>query len=270
VPKILENALAIYTDGSLQWKGRKGGYGLVFVHFDAVGNETTVDTWAPPGIIGTTGNRMELQAVVTALKMAPDCSCYSMVNKVVIRTDSLYVEGNHKRAVFEWSRNNWCKRDGQAVDNADLWKEFVRLFRAAGKRTELEKVKAHQKGKAKDVYNDAADKLAKASRDNPLRRREFLSSVRRKIGTRRTKRGSIEPQGQTLIVYVVETKRMRIQKVWKYRCEVISDGPWLDAIDWLQSAEQLRDGHFYEVVLNDNPKNPTITTLLREVLCEPI
>ena len=129
---------------------------------------------------------------------------------------------------------------------------------------------AHQKGKAKDVYNEAADKLAKASRDNPLRRREFRSSVRRKVGTGRTKIGSIEAKGLILIVRVIEVHWMRVQKVWKYRCEVLSDGPYLDAIDWLYSTAQLRDGHFYEVQLNDNPKNPTISALLREVLLCPI
>jgi ribonuclease HI len=213
---------------------------------------------------------MELQAVVTALQMAPDCACYHDVNKVVIRTDSQYVEANHKTAIFQWSQNKWRNQHGKAVDNADLWKDFVRLFRSAPKRTELEKVKAHQKGKAKDLHNDAADKLARASRDNPMRTREYRSSVRRKLGTRRTKVGSIEAKGQTLIVRVIEVQWMRLQKIWKYRCEVISNGPYLDAIDWLYSTQQLRDGHFYEVALNDNPKNPTITDLLREVELSPL
>jgi ribonuclease HI len=89
--RLVENALVVYTDGSLIWKGRKGGYGLVFVHIDERGNETVVGEHAPPGIAGTTGNRMELQACVDALELSPNQECFGKVNRLVIRTDSQYV-----------------------------------------------------------------------------------------------------------------------------------------------------------------------------------
>lgn len=50
MPKIVEDALVIYTDGSLYPRGRKGGYALVFVHFDSIGEERVVDEQVPPGI----------------------------------------------------------------------------------------------------------------------------------------------------------------------------------------------------------------------------
>ena len=59
--KIVENALVIYTDGSLYPKGRKGGYGIVFLYFDDVGEEHFITSHEPIGIAGTTGNRMELE-----------------------------------------------------------------------------------------------------------------------------------------------------------------------------------------------------------------
>jgi hypothetical protein len=53
MPRIVEDALLIYTDGSLYPKGRKGGYGVVFIHVDAVGNEAVVHEHAPPGARGS-------------------------------------------------------------------------------------------------------------------------------------------------------------------------------------------------------------------------
>ena len=79
----IENALLIYTDGSL-YPGAKGGYGIVFVHVDDIGEETEVDSYNPPGIVGTTGNRMELQACIEGVKMAPTMDCYADVNEVVV------------------------------------------------------------------------------------------------------------------------------------------------------------------------------------------
>jgi hypothetical protein len=42
--------------------------------------------------------------------------------------------------------------------------------------------------------------------------------------------------------------------------------PDYQQIDWLYSDHQMRDGHHYEVTLNDNPKHPMIVAVLRE--CE--
>src|SRR5690242_9585520 len=111
MPRIVENALVIYTDGSLFPKGRRGGFGILFVHFDSVGNEMIIEEHAPPGIAGTTGNRMELQAVITAMRRAPDVACYESVDRVVIRTDSQYVANNYRNAANYWSRQKWESRD---------------------------------------------------------------------------------------------------------------------------------------------------------------
>lgn len=91
MPRIVENALVVYTDGSLYPRGRKGGYGAVFIHIDDVGAEKVVLEHAPPGVGSTTGNRMELQACIDAFKLAPTVGCFSTVDKLVIRTDSAYV-----------------------------------------------------------------------------------------------------------------------------------------------------------------------------------
>ncbi|MEA3193243.1 MAG: ribonuclease, partial [Betaproteobacteria bacterium] len=263
MPRLVENALVVYTDGSLVWKGRKGGYGLVFLHIDERGSEAVVFEHAPPGIAGTTGNRMELQACVDALEFAPKLECFRKVAKLVIRSDSQYVVRGHK-ALPTWQRLGWRNIDGRPIDNPDVWKDFLRALKKVRKSVVIEWVKGHGKGKDKDPHNYAADGLAKSSRNNVIGR-EFRSSVRRKIAPGKTLRGSVKVFGQTFVIYVVEVQRMRVQKTWKYRYQVAStDSSDCNAIDWIYSNEQMRDGHFYEVRVNDNMKYPQVLEVLRE------
>lgn len=262
--RLVENALVVYTDGSLIWKGRKGGYGLVFVHIDERGNETVVGEHAPPGIAGTTGNRMELQACVDALELSPNQECFGKVNRLVIRTDSQYVVRG-TRSLGTWHRLGWRNTDGRPVDNADLWKEYLRAQKKIRMSVLVEWIKGHGKGKDKDPHNYTADALAKESR-NAVLDREYRSSVRRKLAPGRTRRGSVKLFGQTFVIYVIEVQRMRIQKTWKYRYQVASKNSLdRDAIDWIYSSEQMRDGHCYEVRVNDNMRYPQVLEVLREV-----
>jgi ribonuclease HI len=271
MPRLVENALLIYTDGSLYPKGRKGGFGIVVVHVDEVGEERIVLEHSPPGIRGSTGNRMELQACIDGITMAPSLACFTAVAKVVVRTDSKYVANFYTNALWRWRANGWRNAEGRPIDNADLWKQFGKAFAKLKKRFFVEWVKGHGKGKAKDLYNVRADALAKESASNPLSKAVFRSSVRRKIGHAKTKAGSVRLYGQTMMIYIVEVQRLRVQKTWKYRYQVASkESPDHQAMDWIYSQEQMRDGHYYEVEVNDNMKHPQVLKLLREVKAEEL
>jgi ribonuclease HI len=253
MPKIVEDALLIYTDGSLYPKGCKGGYGVVFIHVDGVGREFVVSEHAPPGIVGTTGNRMELQACIDALTLAPEIACFTGVSKIVIRTDSRYVTSNYLNALGAWRLSRWHNRDGRPLDNADLWKELVRAYGKIRKRTLIEWVKGHGKGAAKDQYNYRADALAKDSAKSPLRESAFRSSVRRKIAPAYTKRAcglSAKRSSFTSLKY-------RGCEYKKVGSKVASrDSPDHHAIDWIYSIEHMRDGHYYAVQVNDDTPHP--------------
>ena len=83
----------------------------------------------------TTNNRMELHAVIEALRRTPDGA------SVIIRTDSQYIDS--------------VRNKGAAVQpNADLWKAFE--AEAATRRVKIAWVKGHNG----DLYNERADKLA--------------------------------------------------------------------------------------------------------------
>jgi ribonuclease HI len=265
MPRIVENALLIYTDGSLYPRGRKGGYGAIFVHVDAVGEERVIEEYSPPGISGTTVPRMELQACIDALKMAPDFDCFHTVGQVVIRTDSKYVANYYRYALGSWRSCGWKNAQGRPVENADLWKDFVRAHGKIRKRFDIEWIKGHGKGHAKDPHNVRADKLAKESAKNPLSRPVFRSSVRRKKSSEYTKRGSVRILGQRMVIHVIEVLRMRVQKTWQYRYEVASkDSADYRSVDWIYSDLQMRDGHHYEVQVNNNVDHPRVLEV-REV-----
>lgn len=264
--RIAENALVIYTDGSCHPKGRKGGYGVLFLHYDEVGSETELDTYIAPSLKGTTSQRMELEACVKALEMAPKTECFDKVNSVVIRTDSQYIVNYYTSALTHWRQNKWCNQDGKPVDNTELWRKFVRAYEKIRKPILIEKVKGHGKGLQKDPHNYKADKLAESSRENPLTRTEHRSDVRRKISPYETTVGSIGMNGQIVHVRVVEEVPLRRHKMTKYRCEVIStDSPYYQAVDWIYSKEDMRRGHSYVVLLNENSQNPTIVEVLGEI-----
>ncbi len=266
MPKIVENAILIYTDGSLYSVGRKGGYGMVFVHVDSVGEEKIITTHSPIGVCGTTNNRMELTACIKAIKMAPDIAQFSEVDRIVIRTDSKYVVDNHYYALTSWAKNKWRNKNGRPIDNADLWKEFSREYKKIHKRVDIEWVKGHGKGRNKDPYNNMADKLAKESAKNPLSKYEYRSSVRRKTSPNRTIKGSVDIHGQIIDLLIIEIGWMKEQKIWKYRYQVVSkENSDYDSLDWIYSTKHMRDGHIYKVLVNDNMDNPEIIEVIKEI-----
>lgn len=260
MPRLVENALVIYTDGSLYPKGRKGGYALVFVEIDEIGNEFLVHEECPPGRTGTTNNRMELQACIEAIQMAPEQECFSRRSQIVVRTDSRYVVNNYPNAMLNWRTNGWKTIRGRPVENERLWKDLIRACLKVPKKVTIEWVKGHGKGANKDPYNDRADKLAKQSANNPMRLREYRSSVRRKKGTSKTTVGSILVEGQIAIVYIVEVALLK-RNLWKYRYQIAPD---YENTDWIYSEILLRDGHHYEVELNSNMDYPQILKVIRE------
>lgn len=126
--------LTISTDGAIQGQGRRkgkdqgaGGWAFV-VH--------SRDVEKSGHVAGETNNRMELRAVIEALKYAGSGS------SVIIRTDSQYVA-------------NTVSRGAIVAANRDLWNEFAAV--SADIRLRVVWVKGHS---GHDPFNDRADKLA--------------------------------------------------------------------------------------------------------------
>lgn len=121
----------VYTDGSCNPNPGRGGW----AHLTLSSDEDPREWHVYGGESDTTNNRMELTAVIEALRFHPDKKDF------VIYTDS---QLTMKCAEGEWKRNK----------NLDLWEEYDKVSK--GKKITFKKVKAH----SGDKYNELVDKLA--------------------------------------------------------------------------------------------------------------
>jgi ribonuclease HI len=262
---IVENAINIFTDGSSYSGPRKGGMGILFVVINDEGHEETFEL-VPQGHKGANNQQMELQACVEAFDYL--LSKYSHISlsdyrKVIVNTDSMYVTENFNRAKYEWPRSKWMTQDGAPVANAQIWKNLIKRSQKLGKPINFQWVKGHKSS----AGNKAADKMAKSSAKGILRPPLTVVSVRRKNTDKTIQRGSVIMSGQRLTVRIIVTERLNVQKIWKYKYEVVSKkSPFHGNVDLAFSHHLMRDGHSYFVLMNDDTKNPRILKCYREVV----
>ena len=107
--------IKIYTDGACKGNPGIGGWGALLVH-----NEQSIEIF--DGELETTNNRMELKAVIEALKHAT-----SMNDDVQIYTDSSYVQKGIQEWIHNWKKNGWRSSNKKPVKNQDLWQELDTL-----------------------------------------------------------------------------------------------------------------------------------------------
>lgn len=103
----------IFTDGACSGNPGPGGWGAILRY-----NEHELELSG--GEASTTNNRMELTAVIQALKKLKE-KC-----NVTVYTDSKYVaDAFLKGWIWNWMKKSWKKSDGKPVLNPDLWKELI-------------------------------------------------------------------------------------------------------------------------------------------------
>ncbi|HAW44996.1 MAG TPA: ribonuclease HI [Sutterella sp.] len=136
-----EKILTIYTDGACKFNPGPGGWGAYLVY----GEKTLEISGGEPM---TTNNRMELKAVIEALK--------AIKRPVPIRMvlDSQYVKNGLEEWLANWKQNGWRTAAKKPVKNVDLWQELDSLM----PRFEIEFVWV--KGHAGNPGNEKADELA--------------------------------------------------------------------------------------------------------------
>ena len=74
-------------------------------------------------------------------------------------------------------------------------------------------------------------------------------------------------KGQRISIHIINEQYLRMQKLSKYRYEIISKGSkYFGNIDFIYSKlHHLKAGHKYIVTLNKNDKNPLILKLIEEI-----
>ena len=133
--------VVMYTDGACKGTPGRGGWGV-----GMVSGPHEREMWG--GEAMTTNNRMELTAVIEALKVLKR-RC-----KVVIYTDSEYVRKGITEWIGGWKRRGWKTADNKPVKNDDLWRTLEAM--AAQHDVDWRWVRGH----AGDPGNERADGLA--------------------------------------------------------------------------------------------------------------
>ena len=134
--------IELFTDGACSGNPGPGGWGAILRYN---GHEKELCG----GAVETTNNRMELTAVIEALRALKEpCA-------VTLTTDSKYVvDAIEKNWVYSWKQNGWRKADKKPALNVDLWETLLPL---------LEKhtvTFVWVKGHAGHPENERCDKLA--------------------------------------------------------------------------------------------------------------
>ena len=136
--------LIIYTDGASRGNPGPGGYGGILQY---KGKEKELSA----GYRRTTNNRMELMAVIAALKALTRPGL-----NITIFSDSQYVV----KAVTEGWLKNWIATNFKGgKKNRDLWEEYARL--ASVHHIKFKWVRGH----ADNAYNNRCDELATMAAD---------------------------------------------------------------------------------------------------------
>ncbi len=135
--------IEIYTDGACSGNPGAGGWGAILRY-------GTVEKELSGGESDTTNNRMELTAVIEALKaLKKPCN-------IVLYTDSRYVMDGVNEWMPNWKLNGWRTSNKKTpVKNVDLWQILESLI-------EKHKIKwVWVKGHNGHPENERVDKLAR-------------------------------------------------------------------------------------------------------------
>lgn len=142
----MSGRLEVYTDGACAGNPGPGGWAWAIVPGDRCDSG---------GVAHTTNQRMEIQAVLEALRAIDD--------PLVVVSDSTYVVNCFRDQWFvKWQRNGWKNSQKQPVANRDLWEPLVELYLA--RRPQMRWVKGH----SGDVMNDLVDRLAVEASKGPF------------------------------------------------------------------------------------------------------
>ncbi len=132
----------VYTDGACSGNPGPGGWGWV----------ATDGRRGSGGEIHSTNQRMELQAVLEALR--------AIDGVVTVFSDSTYVvKGINDRWFEGWKKRGWKNSANKPVANRDLWEPLIELYLDRSHELTFVWVKGH----AGNRMNEIADQLAVAA-----------------------------------------------------------------------------------------------------------
>ena len=137
----------VFTDGACAGNPGRGGWAWAVA--------PAGEPHGSGGAAHSTNQRMELQAVLEALKSLP--------GQLTIVSDSTYVVHCFRdRWWVKWKANGWKNSQKQPVANTDIWMPLVELV------IERQPTFRWVKGHSGDPMNDLVDRLAVAASAGPF------------------------------------------------------------------------------------------------------
>ena len=140
--KKKENIIEIFTDGACSGNPGPGGYGAIL----KFGERTQEISGCE---LKTTNNRMELTAIIEALRQLKKPS------QVRVVSDSTYVIKGMTEWIHGWIKKKWVTSSKKPVLNRDLWEELLNASKPH--QVEWKWIKGHYGHKE----NERCDELAK-------------------------------------------------------------------------------------------------------------
>ena len=132
----------IYTDGACLGNPGKGGWAAIIIEpngeREIVGYEKS-----------TTNNRMELKAVIEALKEI------EVNSQISLFSDSKYVIDGVTKWIKNWKMNDWKTTNKKEIKNLDLWMDLDKLT------SKFQITWNWVKGHSTNEYNNRVDRLAR-------------------------------------------------------------------------------------------------------------
>lgn len=142
---MIKQKIEIYTDGACLGNPGPGGWGAILLYKEhqkqISGSESD-----------TTNNRMEITAVIQALKLLKGNP------QITIYTDSKYVIDGITNWIRGWKKNNWRNANRKPVKNSELWQELDSLV--SNHQIEWVWVKGHSGNHYNEIVDDLARKEA--------------------------------------------------------------------------------------------------------------
>jgi ribonuclease HI len=141
--------IVVYTDGACQGNPGPGGW--------AWAEAPKGDVFGSGGESPSTNQRMELTAVLEALRAHPD-------GPIEIVSDSTYVVNCFKDGWWKgWLARGWINSQRKPVANRDIWEPLIALYQARSPKPRFRWVKGH----SGEPMNDRVDQLAVAAAARP-------------------------------------------------------------------------------------------------------
>lgn len=143
----------IYTDGAHSSATNVGGWAIIVTQNDQhIGQISDYE-------YDTTNNRMELKAILEALKLTRQ-GLSELSETISIHTDSAYISNCFAQGWYKlWRNNGWKTAKRTAVANQDLWEEILSWYEATP-NVQICKVSGH----SGNSFNELADQLAVSAR----------------------------------------------------------------------------------------------------------